>query len=70
MPAGAFPKHCTLRSQVVKEYPEGKMSKHICGLEPGQSLECKGPVAKLPYKANMKKRIGMVQYLFCLQGHV
>ncbi len=77
--------------QVVKEYPEGKMSKcvvatggelhqnvaaartlsnpmgllhrHICSLEPGQSLECKGPIPKLKYTANMKKSIGMVRLL-------
>ena len=47
--------------QVVKGYPEGKMSKHIVELEPGDTLECKGPVPKLPYKANMKKSLGMVR---------
>ena len=51
---------CMLPTQLVKEYPEGKMSKHICSLDVGQGLECKGPIPKLPYKPNMKKRIGMV----------
>lgn len=44
----------------MKEYPNGKMSKHIHSLEPGDTLEVKGPMEKLPYKANMKEEIGMV----------
>ncbi len=47
--------------QVVKGYPDGKMSKHIVNLNVGDSLECKGPISKLPYKPNMKKKIGMVR---------
>ncbi|BDA51006.1 NADH-cytochrome b5 reductase 2 [Coccomyxa sp. Obi] len=45
---------------VVKGYPEGKMSKHIVNLNVGDTLECKGPISKLPYKPNMKKKIGMI----------
>lgn len=45
---------------IVKEYPEGKMSKHIANLKVGEPLKFKGPFVKLPYQANMKKEIGMV----------
>jgi len=45
---------------VVKEYPQGVMSKHLNNLQPGDKLQVKGPISKLPYKANMKKKIGMV----------
>ncbi|KAK9804386.1 hypothetical protein WJX72_010552 [[Myrmecia] bisecta] len=45
---------------VVKAYPQGKMSKHIDDLKVGDTLECKGPIPKLPYKPNMKKQIGMI----------
>ena len=48
--------------QVVKVYPDGKMSKHIVNLNVGDSLECKGPISKLPYKPNMKKNVGMVRF--------
>ena len=47
--------------QMVKYYPDGKMSKHINELKVGDELECKGPIMKLEYKANMKKAIGMVR---------
>ena len=39
----------------------GVMSKHIGGLNVGDTLECKGPVPKLKYEANMKKAVGMVR---------
>ena len=34
-------------AQVVKGYPQGKMSKHIVELEPGDELEFKGPIGKV-----------------------
>lgn len=40
------------------------MSKHIVNLNVGDTLECKGPISKLPYKPNMKKRLGMVRAFF------
>jgi len=46
--------------QVVKGYEQGKLSKHIVGLEVGDTLEFKGPVSKLEYAPNMKKALGMV----------
>jgi cytochrome-b5 reductase len=45
---------------VVKEYPTGKMSKHIGELKVGDTLDLKGPIPKFPYKPNMKKNIGMI----------
>ncbi|KAH8960994.1 hypothetical protein BDL97_05G026900 [Sphagnum fallax] len=45
---------------MVKFYPEGKMSRHIAQLKPGDTLEVNGPVTKLPYKANMKRHLGMI----------
>jgi len=45
---------------VVKTYPAGVMSKHLASLQPGQTLEFKGPFSKIDYKPNMKKRIGMI----------
>ncbi|XP_024538193.1 NADH-cytochrome b5 reductase-like protein isoform X2 [Selaginella moellendorffii] len=45
---------------LVKTYPEGKMSKYFAALRPGDTLEMKGPIPKLPYSANMKERIGMI----------
>ena len=44
----------------VKVYPEGKMSKHIASLKPGDTLDFKGPIVKLQYKANEYESIGMV----------
>lgn len=45
---------------MVKGYPSGVVSKHLCSLKAGDMVEVKGPFEKLPYRANMKKRIGMV----------
>merc|ERR1712217_772934 len=45
---------------LVKGYPTGVVSKYLASLKAGGSVEVKGPFAKLPYKANMKKNIGMI----------
>lgn len=45
---------------MVKIYPQGKMSQHIGSLKPGDTLEVKGPIPKIPYQPNMKKNIGMI----------
>lgn len=45
---------------LVKGYPTGVVSKYLCSLKPGDSVEIKGPFPKLPFTANMKKNIGMV----------
>ena len=44
----------------VKTYQDGKMSKHMESLKVGDTLDFKGPIVKLPYKANDYKTIGMV----------
>ena len=41
-------------------YPTGVMSKHFDELKVGDSLDCKGPMIKLPYEANKWQAIGMV----------
>jgi cytochrome-b5 reductase len=43
---------------MIKTYPEGKMSQFVAHLKPGDTLDVKGPVPKLKYEANMKKKIG------------
>mmetsp|Transcript_20300 Transcript_20300/g.33195 ORF Transcript_20300/g.33195 Transcript_20300/m.33195 type:complete len:310 (-) Transcript_20300:41-970(-) len=47
---------------LIKTYPKpgGLMSRHIDELQVGDTLEMKGPFEKIPYKANMKKKIGMI----------
>jgi len=45
---------------LIKEYPQGIMSKHVANLKPGDTIEIKGPFPKLKYEANMKKHIGMI----------
>lgn len=45
---------------LVKGYPTGTVSKYLCSLKAGDSVEVKGPFPKLPYSANMKKKIGMI----------
>lgn len=45
---------------LVKGYPTGVVSKHLCNLQEGDTVEVKGPFPKLAYTPNMKKRIGMI----------
>jgi len=45
---------------VVKAYPAGVVSSYLHSLKVGDDIEVKGPFVKMPYRANMKKRIGMV----------
>lgn len=44
----------------IKVYPNGKVSSYLHSLKVGDIIEVKGPFQKLQYKANMKKRIGMI----------
>jgi len=44
----------------IKSYPEGKLSKRIGELKPGDTIKIQGPFPTLPYEKNMKKRIGMI----------
>ena len=45
---------------LVKVYEKGTMSKHLGLMSVGDTLEVKGPIMKLPYETNMKKKIGMI----------
>ena len=45
---------------LVKVYEQGKMSQHIHGLKPGQTLDVKGPLPKIAYAPNKWKSIGMI----------
>ena len=45
---------------VIKSYPDGVVSSFVDGLKVGQSMELKGPINKIAYEPNMRKRIGMV----------
>jgi cytochrome-b5 reductase len=45
---------------VVKIYEQGKMSKHIGSLKPGDELEINGPNLKYAYEANKEGHVGLV----------
>jgi len=47
---------------IIKEYPapDGKVSRHMCGLQPGDSVLFKGPWQKFKYSPNSYRSIGMV----------
>ncbi|KAG0595387.1 hypothetical protein M758_UG162300 [Ceratodon purpureus] len=45
---------------MIKILPGGMMSQRIARLNLGDSLEMRGPVVELQYKANMKKHLGMI----------
>lgn len=41
-------------------YPQGNVSSYMHSLKEGDSVNVKGPFAKLDYQANKYKKIGMV----------
>lgn len=45
---------------VVKGYPTGLLSKHLCGLKKGDTVEVKGPYNKYNYVRGSVSRIGFV----------
>ncbi|CAM0142975.1 hypothetical protein VKS41_006275 [Umbelopsis sp. WA50703] len=45
---------------VIKNYPEGKMSKHIHQLKVGDELEIKGPIPKLNWEENKFDHVGLI----------
>ncbi|KAK7206797.1 NADH-cytochrome b5 reductase [Myxozyma melibiosi] len=45
---------------LVKEYPEGKASKHIHQLKPGDKLAMKGPIVKYAWSANKHPEIVLI----------
>jgi cytochrome-b5 reductase len=45
---------------VVKDYPEGKVSKALHGLREGDTLDVKGPMKKYEYVANQWDAVGLI----------
>lgn len=45
---------------VIKNYPDGKMSKHIHELKVGDELDIKGPIPKLNWEENKFKHVGLI----------
>ncbi|CAO3642414.1 unnamed protein product [Cunninghamella blakesleeana] len=45
---------------VIKQYPTGKMSKHIHNLKIGDELEIKGPIPKYNWDEKPVKNVGMI----------
>jgi cytochrome-b5 reductase len=45
---------------LVKKYPNGPMSTHIHELQPGQSLEFKGPIPKYPWTPNKHTHVALI----------
>lgn len=45
---------------LVKEYPNGNMSKHFAALKPGDKLAIKGPIPKWKYEANQFEEIALL----------
>jgi len=47
-------------SLLIKEYPEGNVSRYVHGLKVGDMVDIKGPFKSLNYSPNMKSHIGMI----------
>ena len=45
---------------VIKTYPNGIVSNHVCNMKEGDHIEVKGPMQKFKYVANSKRAIGMI----------
>ncbi|KAF1988902.1 ferredoxin reductase-like protein [Aulographum hederae CBS 113979] len=45
---------------LIKSYPTGNISKHVAGLNVGQTMSVKGPKGAMVYKPNMVRRFGMI----------
>ena len=45
---------------VVKNYNGSKMGSHLFSMQPGETIDIKGPMTKLQYKPNKWKHIGMI----------
>ncbi|CAM4771431.1 unnamed protein product [Rotaria magnacalcarata] len=45
---------------VVKNYPNGLMSKHIHGMKMGDNIQIKGPIPKYPYEANKFQNLVLI----------
>jgi cytochrome-b5 reductase len=45
---------------LVKKYPNGPMSTHLHEMQPGQSLDFKGPIPKYPWTANKHTHVALI----------
>eukprot|EP00695_Tsukubamonas_globosa_P000319 TRINITY_DN1236_c0_g1_i1.p1 TRINITY_DN1236_c0_g1~~TRINITY_DN1236_c0_g1_i1.p1 ORF type:complete len:291 (+),score=130.12 TRINITY_DN1236_c0_g1_i1:67-939(+) len=45
---------------LIKTYPNGNLSKHIFNMKTGEEIEMQGPWAKIQYKPNAFRNIGMI----------
>ncbi|KAL2008491.1 hypothetical protein VTN00DRAFT_6685 [Thermoascus crustaceus] len=45
---------------LVKEYPQGNISKHLASLQIGQTMKVRGPKGAMVYTPNMCRHIGMI----------
>jgi cytochrome-b5 reductase len=45
---------------LIKSYPTGNISKHMAGLQIGQTMKVKGPKGAMVYTPNMVRRFGMI----------
>lgn len=55
---------------VVKDYPEGNMSRHVHSLKVGDTLEMKGPFVKWDWEKNPVHHVGMIAGKFLLSLHI
>lgn len=45
---------------LIKSYPQGNISKHMAGLQIGQTMKVRGPKGAMVYVPNMVRHIGMI----------
>jgi cytochrome-b5 reductase len=45
---------------LIKSYPTGNISKHVAGLQVGQTMRVKGPKGAMVYTPNMVRHFGMI----------
>jgi cytochrome-b5 reductase len=45
---------------LIKSYPTGNISKHVAGLQVGQTMKVKGPKGAMVYTPNMVRHFGMI----------
>ncbi|UJR26043.1 hypothetical protein I4U23_007389 [Adineta vaga] len=45
---------------VIKNYPQGLMSKHVHEMKKGDTIEIKGPIPKYPYEANKFEKLALI----------
>lgn len=45
---------------IIKSYPQGNISKHMAGLQIGQTMKVRGPKGAMVYTPNMVRHIGMI----------